>query len=131
MARPEFEPSDEQRTIVALAAGGGMSHEEIALGIGVDRKTLEKHFVRELCEGAYVKRIEALVGLHAAAKKGNASAAREYLARQPQLAAPPPIEPPAKKPEKVGKKEQADRDARTAADGTDWHELLKPGARPQ
>lgn len=128
MARPEYQPTEEQRTIVAIAAGGGMSHEEIALGLGIDRGTLEKHFARELAEGAYVKRIEALQGLHAAARKGNASAAREYLSRAPRISAPLAPEGDAGgKKAKLGKKEQAAEDAKTAARGTHWDELLPRG----
>lgn len=126
MARPEWTPTDEQRNTVAIAAGGGMSHEEIAIGLGISRETLEKHCARELTEGAYLRRAEVVSAMHGAALKGNASAAREYLSKQPQVAAPP--EPTEARPEKLGKKEQQDRDAKTAARGTEWDRLL-PGAK--
>lgn len=118
--------------MVAAGAGhGGMTHEEIAIGLGISRSTLEKHFEAELSAGAYRKRLEAIVAMHAAALKGNAAAAREYLARTPRAS---PTKSPDEKPgkaEKIGKKEQADRDAKVAHEGTDWQELLKPGARAQ
>lgn len=127
MARPEFKPTDEQRRSVSIAAGaGGMSHEEIALGLDIDRGTLEKHFARELSVGAYERRIEVLNALHGAACKGNVTAAREYLSRTP-LAAAPPAKPDEDKPEKLGKKEQAQLDARSAHLGTDWADLVRPG----
>lgn len=133
MARPEFQVTDELRRRVAIAAGSGtMTHEEIAIGLGISRPTLEKHFEVELAEGAYRKRLEVLEAMHAAALKGNVTAAREYLARSPRAS---PTRPPAdqpEKPEKVGKKEQADRDARTAHEGTEWESLLrKPPAQLQ
>lgn len=129
MARPEFQVTDELRRRVAIAAGSGtMTHEEIAIGLGISRPTLEKHFELELAEGAYAKRLEVLEALHAAALKGNVTAAREYLTRSPRAS---PTKPPEEKPAKVGKKEQANLDARTAADGTEWQDLLKPGTRPQ
>ena len=61
-----------------------MSHEQIAIGLGIARSTLEKHFAHELSAGAYAKRLDALVGLFAAACRGSASAARAYLQREPE-----------------------------------------------
>lgn len=126
MARPEFKVTDALRRQVAVAAGGGMSHEEIALAIGCSRNTLEKHFEAELSEGALKRRFEVMQAMHAAAKKGNVAAAKFYLAAPPQASAPPekPAEAPA---EKLGKKEQADRDAQSAAQGTSWGSILTPG----
>jgi hypothetical protein len=125
MARPEFQVTDELRRRVAIAAGSGtMTHEEIAIGLGISRPTLEKHFVEELAEGAYRKRLEVLEAMHAAALKGNITAQREYLSRSPRASPTRPPEQP-EKPEKVGKKEQADRDARTAHEGTEWETLLR------
>jgi hypothetical protein len=133
MARPSFKPTAAQRRQVAIAAGGGMSHEEIALGMGIARNTLEKHFNSELSTGAYAKRLEVLQAIHAAAKKGNMTAARAYLAADPRLFAPPavaeqPSEPAEPKKPAVGKKEQANIDAVSAAVGTEWGDLLRPAA---
>jgi len=133
MARPSFKPTAAQRRQVAIAAGGGMSHEEIALGMGISRNTLEKHFNNELSTGAYAKRLEVLQAMHAAAKKGNMTAARAYLAADPKLFAPPVQAEPTKSTEEVkkvavGKKEQANIDAVSAAVGTEWSELLKSPA---
>lgn len=80
MARPTYKPTAAQRRQVAIAAGGGMSHEQIALGMGIARNTLEKHFEAELSTGAYAKRLEVLQAVHAAAKRGNMAAAKAYLA---------------------------------------------------
>lgn len=116
-----------------------MTQEEIAIGLGISKPTLAKHYERELSVGAYERRIEVLEALHAGGVKGNASAARQYLSGIPE-AAPPPIEVGAPAPEnvqpdqgaapemlappKLGKKEQAKVDARSAQDGTDWADLL-------
>lgn len=126
-----FKPTDEQRNMVAIAAGGGMSHEELAISLGIARETLETHFEHELAEGAYLKRSEVVAALHAAALKGNASAAREYLARAPDVAVPPTpqADDAAPRKSKLGKKEQADEDAKEAGVGTDWDPLLKPARR--
>lgn len=133
MARPTFKPTAAQRRQVAIAAGGGMSHEEISLGIGIARNTLEKHFEAELSTGAYAKRLEVLQAMHAAAKRGNMTAAKAYLAVDPKVSVPPvagaiPGKTVARKVATVGKKEQAQTDAVSAANGTDWDGLLTPQA---
>ena len=127
--RPEFKPTAAQRRQVSIAAGGGMSHEEIAIALGIARGTLEKHFEDELCAGAMKRRLEVIVAMHTAAAKGNVSAQRAYLERQPQLGLPPLPEKGAgdAKAPKLGKKEQAEADAKTAAAGTDWQDLLPRG----
>lgn len=103
-----------------------MSHEEIAIGLGISRVTLSKYFEAELSVGAMQKRLEVLNAMHTAAKKGNVAAQRAFLAFDPKPAAPPaPVEP---KASAKGKKEQAQEDAVTAANGTGWDELLSPRA---
>lgn len=134
MARPEFKPTATQRKKVAIAAGGGMSHEAIAQALGIARNTLEKHFMAELTAGASERRLEALQGLHAAAKKGNVSAVKAYLAGEPQFIATPvqpdqPDQQAGPKPQALGKKEAAQQAATVAQNGTGWEGLL-PGASP-
>lgn len=137
--RPAHAPTTASRRQVSLAAGGGMRHEDIALAIGITRDTLTKHYQVELSAGASLRRLEVLCALHAAAKRGSSSAAKAYLAVEPQLAAPPlsegetapapavaamPVPAPAPAARVMGKKEQAKADATTAAVGTGWDELL-------
>lgn len=49
--RPEFKPTKDQRTLVGIMAGCGFKHELIAERVGIDDKTLRKHFRAELDEG--------------------------------------------------------------------------------
>jgi len=112
------------RRKVSIAAGAGMTHEEIAIALGISRPTLAKHFEVELSEVALKRRMEVFEAMHKAALKGNVSAQRAYAATVPTFAAPPEE---SEKPEAVGKKEQANRDAVTAAEGTDWGDLLPSG----
>lgn len=127
--RPEFEPTWRQREDVKLCKADNWSDERICrlLGIG-SRSTLVKHFGEELEHGADLLRIRVLRGLDLAASKGSPGAA-EKLLRLPGMVAPlSPVapsddEPPAEP--KLGKKEQANRDAHTAHVGTSWSDILK------
>lgn len=108
------------RRDVSIAAGAGISHEEIALGMGIAKMTLQKHFAFELTTGAYQRRQEVLNAMFRAAKKGNVAAQKAYAALTPKAAAPP------QDPKPDGKKAQAAADAVTAQSGTEWESLLKP-----
>jgi len=117
MARPAFKPTVTQRRTVAIVAGSGcMSHEEIAISLGISRSTLERYFAIELSEGAYAARTSVLSAMYRSAIKGSAAAQKAYLALAPRLAAPPLP--------KVGKKAQAQAEAPGAHFGTDWADLL-------
>lgn len=113
------------RRKVAVAAGGGMSHEEIAIALGVSRPTLEKYFEHELSVGAQQKRMAVLLAMEKAAKKGSVAAARFYTQNPIRIASEEGDEP---LPPPVGKKAQANADAKTADEGTEWERLLRPKA---
>jgi hypothetical protein len=49
--RPPFEPSDKDRLAVTALSACGTRHELIARHLGIDRKTLRKHFRKELTSG--------------------------------------------------------------------------------
>jgi len=98
-----------------------MSREQIAIGLGIDRKTLEKHFEAELSTVAYQRRLEVLDAMHEAAMKGNVAAQKAYLAMEPAAAVTP-----APKDVPLGKKEQAQKDATHAHVGTGWEDDLRP-----
>lgn len=107
-----------------------MSHEEMAIALKISRNTLEKHFQSELSEGAYQKRMEVVSAMHKAAKSGNVAAQKAYMALTPRLSAPP-VSPSAPEEKPLGKKEQADVDAKTAALGSDWESLLPSASMRQ
>jgi hypothetical protein len=131
MSRPPFKPTAAMKQTVAVAAGGGMSHEEIAIGLGISRPTLEKHFAFELSHGAYAKRLEVLQAMQRAAKKGNVAAQKAYMQLTPAVAVPTREEGESKPP-KLGKKDQAQEDAVNAGKGTEWGDILpKHGATLQ
>lgn len=148
--RPEHAPTAALRRKVSIAAGGGMTHEDIATALGISRETLRKHYRQELSIEAQKRRMEVLEAVFTTAKKkGTSAAARTYLGSTPEFEAPPlpegeqpPAQPPAAapvatpapaaRPTKLGKKEQAVVDAAGAAEGTEWADLLpKPGTQLQ
>jgi hypothetical protein len=49
--RPPFNPDDTQRSAVTMLAACGTRFQVIATHIGVDTKTLRRHFRKELSEG--------------------------------------------------------------------------------
>jgi hypothetical protein len=125
--RPAYKPTAADRRKVTNAAAGGMSHEEIAIALGICRNTLEKCFEPELSRGALAKRMDYMDALSRTALAGNVAALKTVLALTPSFAAPP-LESEAGSTAPKGKKEQANADAVTAAKGTDWADLLEAGA---
>ena len=122
MVRPTFKPTTAMRRQVSIAAGAGLSHEEIARGLGIARNTLAKHFDAELSVGAYQRRMEALTAMHKAAKGGNVAAQKAFMQLgMASVVRPAPV--PA-----IGKKAKAQADAETAEQGTGW-EMLLPSPR--
>jgi len=64
MSRPSFKATAEQRKTVKSMAAIGLTHEQIAIVIGIrSPKTLRKHFRSELSNGA----AQALAGVMAVA----------------------------------------------------------------
>lgn len=103
--------------------------------MGIDEKTLTKHYAMELQFGDDNTRGELLVAVYDKALTGNISAARAFDAMT-KGAAPPPdpgraqaqvsdTTPEPAPTEKVGKKELANLEAVTAAEGTSWGNLVK------
>ena len=98
-----------------------MSKVAIAVALDVAVETLNKHFSFDL-EIAVAKRTAAvMMARYRAAIGGNIAAQTKFL----ELAGAVPSKPKrrAKSP-RLGKKEQAMRDARSADQGTEWEDLL-------
>jgi DNA-binding XRE family transcriptional regulator len=51
IGRPSFKPRDEDRRFVKQMSALGLTHEEIATVIGINRDTLAKHFREEIDNG--------------------------------------------------------------------------------
>ena len=74
MSRPEFKPTAEQRTRVMQYVYAGMSRADVAVVIGVDQKTLNKHFERELLHGHEIMRQRLYAMVLESALKGKKGA---------------------------------------------------------
>lgn len=113
--RPEFKPTKGQRDRVMRLRADGWSIERIARVMGVDFRTVAKHFAEELEHGADIKTDALLEYAEKGAKKGN-NANIKWLgeryrlaraARQIEERAGQAVETAtAPKPEKLGKKEE-------------------------
>lgn len=119
--RPSFAKTKENQELVATLRTAGWSQSRIAKHMGCDEKTLRKHFSRELSAGADLIEAMAMQVLVQRMRQGHVPATRELLAMVERGRAAPPV-PKTEPEEKLGKKEQADRDAQQPSDG--WGDLL-------
>lgn len=123
--------------MVASATAGGMTQEQIALALQVDIKTLVKHCGHELTIGALQKRMRVTDALYRQAEKGHVAAAKAVLAIEAARAPnPQPADTPAEgetpaapppapaKALRLGKKEQQQLAAGSAAQGSAWEGIL-------
>jgi len=128
--RPAFEPSEKDRRIAEAMAGWAIPQERIAKVIGVDAKTLRKHFASELEIGS--ARLEAQLAqnlLRIAQGHDRQALIATIFALKSRFgwveAVPPAREPP------LGKKERAQLRAETAGEGSSWGVLLKTPPPPR
>ncbi len=62
--RPPHQPTEEQRAQVEALAGFGVTEKEIGTYIGIDVKTLRKHYRRELDTGHIRTNVEVATNLY-------------------------------------------------------------------
>jgi hypothetical protein len=136
MGRPAFVASAEQRKQVETMAGYGIPEDDIALVLGIDPKTLRKHFRVELDTG-HVKantRVAESLYLQAVGAPAQYDAEGKLLrSEQPRILGAGiwwektrsgRSEYAALKPKTLGKKEAAQLAAEGAAKGTEWSDLV-------
>lgn len=125
----EHKPTAEQRRTVEAMAGYGIPEADVARVVGIAPMTLRKHYGDELDLGrvkANAKVAQSLFQIATSPEaKGAVPAAIFWLKSRAGWSeyAPAPVQRPAAEP-KLGKKEQADLAAETAAEGTEWGNLL-------
>jgi hypothetical protein len=79
MARPVFQPTEEQRRQVKALAAFGNKQEEIASLVGISMRTLRKYFRQELDRGAVEANTQVSQSLYKLALDGNVAAAIFWL----------------------------------------------------
>lgn len=128
--RPPYEPTERDRQQVKALAAMGAEMFEIAVVMQLSEPTLRKYFAMEIATGgieANAKVAQSLFKQATAAVKPNVTAGIFWMKaragwRDGSRGSAELEEPP-------GKKAIAREEAKTAAIGTDWEELL-PGAPP-
>jgi hypothetical protein len=134
--RPQHVPTQENRNKVNMLLAMGRSNERIANALNVTVPTLRKHYFSELkFRDSARDRLDATVAMTfwGQFQGGNTGAGREFIRLLERndmafgLRGAPASAPStdAKKAEKLGKKELANREAQTAHKGTDWGTLLQ------
>ena len=128
VGRPPFKPTRALRQTVELMRACGDSPHLIALAIGIDDHTLTKYFADELAYGLARQRRKILGMLTKSAEGGNVAAQKYLHSKVDVVSAEQSFTAPERQPapEKIGKKEQALREAATAGQGTGWGEDLEP-----
>ena len=116
--------NNELRDRVAMLSAAGMDRQAIADAVGCSERTLRTYFLPELNEGKSAKRAEMLEALWIAGKGGNVAAMKAFLAFSDKADALPRVTAAAKSP-KLGKKEQAVRDAEDGHHESGWGGLLQ------
>ena len=117
-------PTSVLREKVKRLAGFGVQNPEIAKAIGISHPTLMKYYAEEIIAGpaeTNAKVAEALYLKALSGERNSVQAAIFWLKCRAGWRELPP--PPAE--EAIGKKEQANREAVTAARGTDWEQVLQ------
>ena len=74
MARPSFEPTEEQRRQVKMFTAFGNTQQQIASVLKVSDRTLRKHFREELNRGSTEANSQIANALFKKAKDGNTTA---------------------------------------------------------
>jgi hypothetical protein len=126
--RPEHNPTPEQRDVVVKLVGCKTPHKAIATRLGIDEKTLRKHYREELDRGfdlyyteVWYKFATLLVN------EPNERRVAFYENHLDKVAAANNAEEAlGHRPAAVGKKQQKVITAANAEKGTDWEALLRP-----
>jgi hypothetical protein len=126
--RPAHEATDAKRQKCVLLAAMGRKRPEIAQALGIDQKTLRKHYSRELrILDAARLRVEGELLMALARKSGDGdTGATKELFKRLDRAELRELAPAAKKPKPtpLGKKEQRKADARRAVAAGSWGDLV-------
>ena len=104
--RPEYEPTVEEREKVRVLKAGGMSNVAICEAMGLNDRTLTKHFNTELERGTAKVKADLLMARYRSAMGGNVSAQTKMLDLVGASAAGAKVKEREARLPKLGKKEQ-------------------------
>ena len=121
--RPAHEPTPTSRKQVELLAGFGNTADEIAMTIGVSLPTLRQYYSMELAAGRTKTTNSVLLNLFRQATKDDLRAVPAIQSYLRMVAGMSEYSPKPKDPA-PGKKEQANLEAMTAEEGTEWADVL-------
>lgn len=126
--RPPYAPTDADRARVEVMVSCGYTQKHMAGELGISDATLAKNFAEQLNHGT--SRVTARVKekVLQQALEGDLRAALKWL-DMVDLQPPRRVQKPEPKPAPLGKKQIAQRVAETAAQDTDWADLVSP-AKP-
>lgn len=124
--RPPFKATPALRRKVEELTMCGMSQEVVARAIGCSHPTLVKHFPDELTFGLAKKRAEVIAMLFKSAKGGNVTAQKKLEEMSRLAGAEAEFDGRSHPAPQVGKKVQAEEDAKSAGSGTGWGDDLSP-----
>ncbi|MGD0302450.1 MAG: hypothetical protein ABSE86_35695 [Bryobacteraceae bacterium] len=79
MARPPFQPTDEQRRTVRSLAAFGTRQDDIAIILGLSPRTVRKYFRQELDRGALEANSKVAQALYKKALAGDTASAIFWL----------------------------------------------------
>lgn len=113
-------PTAESRAVVEELAAVGIRHDAIAHRLDVSTTTLNKHYRDELDAGGAKVEAKLVSNLMRLAQGENAAVALKATCFMLQCRFGWYVKPP----EEVGKKEQAQREALTAHENSEWQTLV-------
>jgi lambda repressor-like predicted transcriptional regulator len=124
--RPAFAKNTENQQLVATLISAGWSQARIARYLGCDEKTLRKHFSREIEAGTDLVEGMVLQVLVQKMRGGHVPSANKLLEIIDEKGRPaPPQRGSESKPDKLGKKAQANLDAQTPPAESGWAQVLQ------
>lgn len=127
--RARHAPTAETRKLVETLAAYGTPQGEICTVIGIKFTTLRKYYALELDKAATHANANVAGALYKAAMSGNVTAQIFWLKTRARWKQEPDFDPAAPPREPVlGKKEIAQQEAKSAADGSDWGDDLVPNS---
>jgi DNA-binding CsgD family transcriptional regulator len=77
--RPSHAPTEADRTKVYAWTAYGLDQDQICLVLGIAKKTLQKHYRKELDRAAILAQVQIVQSLYNRAKAGDVNAIKFYL----------------------------------------------------